>query len=37
MEPNGSCTTINFGKENITYNCLQVVGKSHINIYEVGN
>jgi len=22
--------TINFGKENITYKCLQVVGKSHI-------
>jgi hypothetical protein len=24
--------TINFGKENITYKCLQVVGKSHIDI-----
>jgi len=30
MEPNGTCITINFGKENITYKCLQVVGKSHI-------
>jgi hypothetical protein len=30
MEPNGTCTTINFEKENITYKCLQVVGKSHI-------
>jgi hypothetical protein len=29
MDPNGTCTTIN-GKENITYKCLQVVGKSHI-------
>jgi hypothetical protein len=28
--PNGTCTTINFGKENITYKCLQVVGKPHI-------
>jgi uncharacterized membrane protein len=26
MEPNGTCTTIHFG-ENITYKCLQVVGK----------
>jgi hypothetical protein len=26
----GTCTMINFGKENITYKCLQVVGKSHI-------
>jgi len=25
-----TCTTINLGKENITYKCLQVVGKSHI-------
>jgi len=31
MEPNGACTIINFGKENITYKCLQVIGKSHIN------
>jgi hypothetical protein len=31
MEPNGTCTTIHFGKENITCMCLQVVGKSHIN------
>ncbi len=30
MEPNGTCTTMNFGKENITHKCLQVVGKSHI-------
>jgi len=30
MEPNGTCTTINFGKENITYKCLQVVNTSHI-------
>ncbi len=30
MEPNGTCTTINFAKESITYKCLQVVGKSHI-------
>jgi hypothetical protein len=30
MELNGTWLTINFGKENITYNCLQVVGKSHI-------
>jgi hypothetical protein len=30
MEPNGTCITINFEKESITYKCLQVVGKSHI-------
>ncbi len=29
MESNGTCTTINLGKENITCKCLQIVGKSY--------
>jgi uncharacterized membrane protein len=32
MEPNGTCTTINFGKGYITYNYLQVVDKSQTNM-----
>jgi hypothetical protein len=34
MEPNGTCTTINFVKESITYKCLQVVGKSHMDRFN---
>jgi hypothetical protein len=36
MEPNRTCTTINIGKENITYKCLQIVSKSHIDRYLGG-
>jgi len=32
MELNRTCITINFGKKNSTYNCLQVVSKSHIDM-----